>query len=219
MLKSAMIAAARERADAVRSNRWSDADLSVMLGSVHWREWANILSSNPDYRLRSVSVTSDANGVVAKSALSTTEARVYRVRAIKSDGLFHSLAKFSDLPDPSITTQEGYLGKRWYESGESIQLIPAQTTAATFWVNYRPQRASAINDTAEVDFPEGYEHVLVYGLAGELLLKGGAETGAAADLLKFRDGLREDMLADIRRFSSTPSHVEPNDNASDWGSY
>lgn len=218
MLKSEIVAAARERADATRSGRWNDTDLGIMLGSVHWREWANILSSNPDYRLRAVSVSSNPSGVVAKSALSSPTAFTYRVRAVKSEGQFHSLTQFSDLPDPSMSADEGWVGKKWYESGESVQLIPARQTTATFWVNYRPKKASALSDVDNVDFPDGYEHVLVYGLAGEMLLKGGAETEAAADLMRFRDGLREDMLADIRRFSSTPTYVQPNDDASSWGS-
>lgn len=216
MTKAAIIAAARERADAVRSGRWSDTDLGVLLGSLHWREWAHILSANSHYRMHTLTVTPDSSGVIAKSDLNTATAWSYRVLNVKAGGRYLTPMAYRDAPNPS----DGVYGTQsigWYEKGEGIQLSPVVTDSSEVTVNYRPKRASALNDGDTVDFPDGHEYILVYGLAGEMLLKGGAETEAANDMFRFQQTLREDMLQDIRRLSVRPTIIEAMDDASDWG--
>lgn len=214
MTKAAVIAAARERADAVRSGRWTDADLGVMLGALHWREWSHILSANNVYRMRTVSVTPDADGVIAKSALSSATQFFFRILTLRDGTRFFRPIAYKDAPSPttSVTTYG------WYEKGEGIQLVPVAQNVVDVTVNYRPTRAAALENTDIVDFPDGHEHVLVYGLAGELLLKGGAETEAANDMFNFARVLREDMLSDIRRLTVRPTMMEAMDDAADWGS-
>lgn len=214
MTKAAVIAAARERADAVRSGRSTDADLGVMLGALHWREWSHILSANNVYRMRTVSVTPDADGVIAKSALSSATQFFFRILTLRDGTRFFRPIAYKDAPSPttSVTTYG------WYEKGEGIQLVPVAQNVVDVTVNYRPTRAAALENTDIVDFPDGHEHVLVYGLAGELLLKGGAETEAANDMFNFARVLREDMLSDIRRLTVRPTMMEAMDDAADWGS-
>lgn len=214
MTKAAVIAAARERADAVRSGRWTDADLGVMLEALHWREWSHILSANNVYRMRTVSVTPDADGVIAKSALSSATQFFFRILTLRDGTRFFRPIAYKDAPSPttSVTTYG------WYEKGEGIQLVPVAQNVVDVTVNYRPTRAAALENTDIVDFPDGHEHVLVYGLAGELLLKGGAETEAANDMFNFARVLREDMLSDIRRLTVRPTMMEAMDDAADWGS-
>lgn len=216
LTKSAMIAAARERADATRSGRWTDADLGIMLGALHWREWAHILSANNVYRMRTVSVTPDADGVVAKSALSSASQSLFRILTVRDGARFYAPMRYQEAPAPANFAHGQAHG--WYERGEGIQIVPVSQTPLDITVNYRPTRASSLENTDVVDFPDGYEHVLVYGLAGEMLLKGGAETEAASDLFNFQRTLREDMLSDIRRLTVRPSLMEAMDDAADWGS-
>ena len=217
MTKTAIIAAARERADAVRSGRWDDADLGVLLGMVHWSEWANILNANNVYKLRTVTATPDSDGVVAKSDLSDSTRKFYRILSLRAGNQFHSPIHYIDAPVPAESGRYGAFS--WYEKGDGIQVLPIPTTTCDVTVNYRPTRASALNDGDTVDFPDGYEHVLVYGLAAEMLLKGGSETEAANDLLRRQAILREDMLSDIRRLSVRPTLMQPMDDAADWGSF
>lgn len=217
MTKAAIIAAARERADAVRSARWDDADLGVMLGMVHWGEWAHILNANNVAKVRTVTVTPDSDGVIAKSDLSDATRYFYRILSLRVDDRFHTPMAYSDAPRPVESGYRGTFG--WYEKGDGLQLVPITTSSAEVTVNYRPTRASALNDGDTVDFPDGYEHVLIYGLAAEMLLKGGSETDAANDLYGRQRVLREDMLADIRRLSVRPTLMAAMDDPSDWGSW
>ena len=216
MTKAAIIAAARERADATRSGRWTDADLGIMLGALHWREWGHILSANKMYKTNTVTVTPDANGLILKSDLSTATKIAFRVITVKNESRFFTQIDYKDAPTPANFTYNGTYS--WYENGDSIQMVPLSVDPITVVVNCRPKKASALDDGDTVDFPEGHEHVLVYGLAGEMLLKGGAETEASMDLFNFQRVLREDMLSDIRRFSTRPSLMEPMDDPADWGS-
>ena len=216
MTKAAIIAAARERADAVRSGRWTDADLGVLLGALHWREYAHILSSNKMYKVRTITTTPDTEGVILKSALSSATQFMYRILSLKNENRYFTQIDYKDAPLPTNFTYQGSFS--WYEKGDGLQLVPIATDSVDVTVNYRPTRASALNDTDVVDFPDGHEHVLVYGLAGEMLLKGGAETEAASDLFNFQRILREDMLSDIRRLSVRPSIMQAMDDPSDWGS-
>jgi len=217
MTKAAIIAAARERADAYRSSRWDDTDLGVMLGAIHWREWADILNANNMYRVHTFSVTPDSNGQVAKSSLQDSTRTFYRILSIKDVDRFFTPIQYKDAPRPA---QFGYAqAYSWYEFGETIQLVPIVQGSVDFTVNYRPPRANTLSNSDIVDFPDGHEYVLVYALAAEMLLKGGAETDAANDLIAFQRSLKEQMLADIRRLSVRPTLMEPMDDAADWGSW
>lgn len=217
MTKAAIIAAARERADAVSSGRWDNADLGVLLGMVHWSEWAHILNANNLYTFRTVTVTPDADGVIAKADLSDATRLFYRVLSLRCANRFYVPIHYSLAPTPD---QAGFSQSFcWYEKGTGIQIVPASSDSCEVTVNYRPKRASALNDGDTVDFPDGYEHILVYGLAAELLLKGGAETEAAGDMQRRQAVLREDMLSDLRRLSVRPTIVMAMDDPSDWGSW
>lgn len=213
MTRDQIIAKARERADAVRSGRWNDDDLVVMLGAVHWREWANILSHNALYRVRSVSVTPDANGLIAKSDLSSTTQFFYRILSLKQSDRYFAPIPYREAPTPDNTTERG-----WYESGDYLQLVPPDSATTTVTVNHRPKKASALEANDTVVFPDEHEWLLIYMLAGEMLMKGGAETEAAKEMFGFARGLREDMLQDIGRLSVSPTVMQPSDDLSDWGS-
>ena len=217
MTKAAIIAAARERADAVRSSRWDDADLGVMLGMLHWTEYAHILNANNTYKMRTVATSPDSDGVILKSALSDATRFFYRVLTLKIGNRYFTPIAYSDAPSPAYSSYGSAFG--WYERGDGIQIVPVSTESAEVTVNYRPKRASALEDTDVVDFPDGYEHILIYGLAGEMRLKGGSETDAANDMYRRAQVLREDMLQDLRRLSVRPTIMQAMDDPADWGSW
>jgi hypothetical protein len=68
-----------------------------------------------------------------------------------------------------------------------------------------------------VDWPDEFAFVLVYELAGRMLIKGSVESGEAADQFRMADAERQKMMAVLRRAGMTPESVRPMDDASDWG--
>lgn len=214
LTKAQYLAKARERADAAGSGRWDDADLAVLFGGVHWREWANILNANNRKRVATRTVTPSA-GLVPKSALSISGESFYRIISVRQSNIFLTPGHYEDNPLPP---GEGLQSWTWYEMGDYIQINTGSDVETKIVVNHRPTRVELLNDSDNVEYPEGYEIALVYLLAGEMLLKGGAETEAGAMLMSFGGQLRADMMDDIRRISVHPTEIRAGDDKYDWGS-
>ena len=211
----------RQVADAADTTRWPSTLLKTWLGLVHRQEWRNILNANNTYRVAQVTVTEDANGRFAKSALSTgsgnTLQSCYRILSLSDNQqLYYRQVRYQDYPSPQAATSIPYV---WYEYGTSIQMLPAvagNTITATF--NVIPQRADLLStDSVGVDFPEDYETLLDYAAAAHVAMKGGIETPQALQYRAMADTIREEMLLDLRRLSKDPLRMRALDGASDWG--
>jgi hypothetical protein len=212
---------ARALADAEDSSRWTPATVSALLRVVLRREWRGLLNANPTYRWAQRSVTTDANGRIALDDLdggTGDDAELfYRVLALSVNDKMYKQGDFRDYP--LVLPSNNYAEELTYiPQGESLQLVPAEAgITATVWVNHLPQHIDELaNDSSLVAFPKGYEMLPCYEAAGLMLTKGGAETGAAADLLAVAEELRADLLADTRR-TTNPLAFRYGDSRGEWG--
>lgn len=210
--------------DAVSSGRWDQTaggEVDQKLGVVFDQNWRRILNANRYYRIAKYTPTSDADGKYAISDLSVTgtdtDKRMYRVLAVAIDNVVYSEGEFIDNV-LSLTNQPNY--RVWWRDGLYLQAIPlaASKTADGIWVNYIPTRPENLSDdSVAVDFPDGYEQILVWEAAALLLSKAGAESGAGAELRELAAELKQDMLQDISRFSTKPMKMRYEDEAGEWG--
>lgn len=221
---------ARQFADAVGSPKWSDAEVRALLGLVHWQEFKNILNANNQYTLAFVTPTEDANGQFLLTALDTgsgdsalTHYRVQSVAQNASGGalgvgpyFYYKQVEYRDYPVPQSNTMMPYV---WYMFGSSIQVMPVQPgTVLTVCVNQLPCRADLLaSDASLVTFPDGYETLLSYATAAQMLMKAGEETPAATACKLQADEIREPMLMDLRRTSVGPTLFRAMDMAAEWG--
>lgn len=211
--------------DAVQSGRWDQTaggEVDQKLGVVFDQNWRRILNANSEYTNYKSTPTSDAEGRYAIADLSDLSdpdnaKRMYRVIAVAVDDVVYSEDKFK-ANILSTTLSPTY--RIWWKVGQYIQCLPAEAnkTATGIWVNYIPTRPENLSaDDKAVDFPDGYEQILVWEAAALLLSKGGAETNAAKEMLGMASNLRQDLLQDISRFSTSPIQMSYSDDASIWG--
>lgn len=187
-------------------------------------EWTGILNQNPYYRFANRSVTTDSSGRIAISDLSsgTGDSREYFYRMLVGPTDGNVLWRETDLRSVPLGTQSSaqspseYL---FYLAGDYFQLLPvASGTALTVAVNHVPPTiAQLAGEDSTVVFPTSYEYVAVWTTAGTLFMKGGAETGAAADLFALASDARRRMLADIGRRTTRPSFALFSDSPAAWG--
>lgn len=210
--------------DADGSTRWSAATIQSVGGIVSLSEWSGILEQNQYYRFARRSVTTDASGRVALSALdsgSGDSAEYFnRVLVGFTDGnTLWSETDFRYVPMATQTNWQSPYAYAYYLQGEYFQLLPvASGTALTVTVNYTPPTiAQLAGDSSVIPFPRGYEWVLVWQTAATLLLKGGAESQAAADLFALADTTRRQMLGSVARLTTRPTSALLQDARSDWG--
>lgn len=234
MTRGELTDAAREFADAVDSPRWSDANIQRLLGLNQWTELGKLLNVNNQYYLNGgdglLTVTQDANGQFNWSDLTTGSGdsvkTVYRVLTLgqpsggngagTSGPLYYREVPYIRFPNPQPSTSLPYV---WYRIGSKVQILPAvsgqQLTAV---VNYRPCRIEDLSsDDVDVPFPDGYELMLAYLAAANMLDKGGAESGAANVLLANAASIRDDMMLDLGRMSIQPKIAYATDDPNDWG--
>lgn len=210
-------------ADAFGSKRWDNeagGEVDRILSSVFDRTWRRILNANANYRVSQRTPTSDAvTGRYSKADLNgstgDTLERLYRVLAVRIDGQPYREQRLATY----IDREDQINSMVWFEEGQSITALPLQLShAADIWVNWIPARPVTYTaDSVEVDFPDGYDQVLIQLGAARLLMKGGAETQASAEL---RQDIQEDydeMLQDIARVSTTPMSMLHTDRGTDWG--
>lgn len=210
-------------ADAVGADRWDDTaggEVDLHIGTAMDREWKRILNAAPYYRVGRRTPTSSSTGYYALSDLDSgsgdSAQRLYRVIAFSVDSVIYEETRLDQylIPDTS-SPQPNYL---WYFEGSNILALPIQASKqATVVVNYLPTRFENLaTDASTVDFPDGYENVLVCMGAALLLMKGGAEAQASQTLEIQAEELRADMLQDLMRRSMAPVRMRYNDNAWDW---
>lgn len=218
-------------ADAFGSRRWdaeAGGEVDRKSSGVYDKIWRRILNANQHYRVSQRTPTADATGRYLVSDLDSTPdpdvpgsidtlERFYRVLAVKIDGLMYTEDRLSrwvgreDVLSPLV----------WYREGTRLTVIPLQAAkvADGIWVNWIPQRPSALaGDASTVEFPDGYEEVLVTMCAARLLMKGGAETEGARELRMEVQEDYDEMLQDIARVSTKPMSMIHSDDESLWGS-
>ena len=211
-------------ADAYQSPRWDatqGGEVDRRLGIVHMREWKRILNANAYYQTQKYVVTTDANGNIPLTALSTVNGdstqTLYRILVVA----FNNIKYEEVLPkNYYLSTLAGLQDFVWFRDGANIVVPNSPTTTASgIWVNWVPQRFDQLaGDTSIVSLPPDYDDVFSYEGAAALLTKGAAETDAAGELRAYADSLRQDLLQDIARVGIEPLRVTYDDSPRDWGS-
>jgi hypothetical protein len=106
------------------------------------------------------------------------------------------------------------------EAGNFIYTLPIQANriATLCTVNHIPTAFDKLSgDGVLVEFPEGFEDVGYNEAAADLLMKGAKETDASAELRINGKERMTEMLEYVARFTTKPSQVRYNDDASAWG--
>lgn len=213
----------RALADARQSERWTVSDVTYALGLVHMREWKRLLNAAPYYRFATRTVSQDAAGQIAVSALDggsgDTQERLYRVLDVAQQERVYDEVSFRDVPTATTTPTANVL-RAWYRIGSVLQCLPAESGAVmTVWVNHTPTPLDRLaSDTSFGEFPRDYELLIPYEAAAWLLVKAGTETDSAQALQQMAEQIRQDMLADLARASTQPMQMRYPDRRQDWGS-
>jgi len=221
MTRAELLTLVDEMADAVASPRWGVTLKRQLLAEVHWREWKDLLNINRMLRVGARTVTTDADGRVARSALNAgsgdTLETCYRILTVRDQGnTFYQPARYEEYPlSPAVVS----LPQVWYEYGDQLQLIPAAAgTTAVVTVNHVPARVDTLaSDSSTVVFPDGYELLLAYETAASMFMKGAAESNLTAELRAMATTLRERLHQDVGRLSTRPMRMTAMDDAYDWG--
>lgn len=211
----------REYMDSVGSGRWSDTLIKAVANSVFDAEWSEILNAAPTYRFAQRSVTSDSNGQVAFSALNggsgDSQQNWYRILSVTNGNVVYSETRFQDVPLGTTANVQNTYDKLYYVVGEYVQMLPVASEALTISVNYKPTAILDLaSDNSTVEYPDNNHFILVWMTAAQLLLKGGAESGAAAQLRALAESERVTMLNDIRRRTINPTRLAYPDSKYDW---
>lgn len=221
MPRSTLMTLVDEVADVVGSPRWGTTLKRQLLGEVHWREWRDLLNVNRHLRMATRTTTTNGDGAILKSALTTgtgdnTEV-FYRMLTMYQGNLFYQPSTYEEYP---ISPDAVNLPQVWYEFGDAIQLIPAaQGNTVSVTVNHLPQRADLLaSDASDVVFPDGYDLLLAYETSASLFMKGAAETPAAAEMRQMATVLRERLHQDVARLTVRPTRMGAADDRFDWGS-
>ena len=221
--RAQLVANTLEFMDANNSTRWTTPIVQTMLGIAHAREWSGILGANPYFRFASRSVTTDANGQVAYTALNSgtgdTAQSWGRILAITDGQMVYRQTSFMQAP-LATTTNQAYqqVDRQWFDAGSNIQILPVGAgVVLTVTINWTPPRVESLSsDTVQVDFPDGYEIILALEAAALLLSKGAMENDAAQTMRAMAQDQRETMYSDIGRRSAAPLFLRYPDSASNW---
>jgi len=220
--KAQLIALTRETMDAVNSDRWSDATITTVLNSVYGDEWSNILNAQPYYTFSQRTVSTDANGQVAFSALSSgsgdAQQNFYRVLSVSDGNVLYTQTRFQDVPLATTTNYLPSYPRLFYTAGQALQVLPvASGTSLYVYVNYKPTSFNQLaTDASVIDFPEGGELILANEAGASLLNKGGAESVAARVLRDEAQRQRAALLDDLRRYTIQPTMMAYPDQKYDW---
>lgn len=223
--RSAFLTRVRGLMDATNSSRWDDLTLLDWADVVFDAEWTGLLDVAPTIRAAVRSVTTDANGQVAWSALNSgsgdTAETFYKVLSVDDGQRVYRPVSFLDVP---MGTRANVPYSQWdpayYPFGEAFQFLPVVSgQALTFTVSTIPARPSTLaGDASTVTFPDPYGPLVAWGTAAMALQKGGAEADTSIMFQAQADKLRRQMYADYARKTAVPTVFGFPDRAWEWGS-
>jgi hypothetical protein len=212
----------REYMDAVGSQRWSDTAIKTVLAAVYDEEWSNILNAAPYYTFQQLTLTTDSNGQIPFSSLNTgggdSQQNFYRLLSVSDGNVLYDETQFQYVPLATTTNYLPTYPRLYYLVGEAVQILPvASGTSLYLAMNYKP---TALNDlssnSATITFPANSQGILVSSAAAKLLLKGGAEVGAANNFRALANEERQSLLDDLRRRTINPTRMAYPDQKYDW---
>lgn len=218
-------------ADANGAQRWDTTEgtgeVDRRLSFVYDREWRRILDAQPYALTAKRTPTADSDGKIALTELSvatsggggsiTTE-RLYRILLVAFGGYPYEDAS-QQSRDFFLAQLHGGVGRRWYRDATQLWVPQAAgLTADGVWVNYLPRKFTLYaSDDTEVELPDNYDDIFAHEAAAALLVKGGAETGAALELKAFAREMRDEYLASYQKLSLNPLGFRYSDDPSEWG--
>lgn len=219
--RATYMTAARNAADATNAGRWTDDEVRSALGMAHTREWKRLLNANRYLRFAQRSATQDATGQISLAALDAgsgdTQQRLYRVIDVADGTRVYDEVQFADVP---VATQLGGQATTyvWYRAGDNLQMLPpASGVSLTVTVNHTPTPIDQLSaDSVAAEFPRDYELVVALEAGALLLEKGGAEADGAQVLAQRADAIRQDMLSDLARTSTSPLRMTYPDTRHVW---
>jgi len=220
--RAQLIALTREYMDAVGSTRWSDDTIKTVLAGVYDEEWSNILNAAPYYTFQQLTLTTDSNGQIPFSSLSTgggdSQKNYYRILSVSDGNVLYDQTQFQYVPLATTTNYLPTYPRLYYTVGTNVQILPVSSgTSIYIAVNYKP---TALNDLAAdsstIDWPGNNELLLVAAASSKLLLKGGAEAQAANNYRTLANDERQSMLDDLRRRTINPTMMAYPDQKYDW---
>jgi hypothetical protein len=222
MTRAQLVEMTREYMDAVGSTRWSDETIKLALNGVYDEEWSNILNAAPYYTFQQLTLSSDANGQIPFSSLSTgsgnSQKNFYRILSLSDGNILYGQTEYQNVP---LATTSGYLPtypKLYYLIGELVQILPLGASSPFYVaVNYKPTALIDLaTDATIVPFPANSEQLLAINAAYKLLMKGGAELTAAASFRSLANEERQTLLDDLRRRTINPTRMAYPDVKYDW---
>lgn len=220
--RAQLVEQTREYMDAVGSTRWSDAAIITALAQSYDEEWSNILNAAPYYTFQQLVLTTDVNGQIPFNSLNTgagdAQKNFYRILSVSDGNILYSETAFQYVP---VATTANYLPsypRLYYLVGEFVQILPVSAgTTIYVSVNYKPTALNDLSsDGAVVVFPTNSELIIVASTAAKLLLKGGAEVGAANNFRSLANEERQTLLDDLRRRTINPTRMAYPDQKFDW---
>jgi hypothetical protein len=133
--------------------------------------------------------------------------------------VLYTETSFQSVPLATTTNYLPTYPRLYYVAGQAVQLLPvASGTSVYVAMNYKPTPLSELASTAStIEYPENAEYIIIWAAASQLLMKGGAESRAAADLKALADDERKGLLDDIRRRTINPTRMAYPDQKYDWG--
>lgn len=220
--------------DSVGSSRWNttagaSGEMDRAAGTIFLKEWKRILNVNRHYRMNKIQPTTDVNGHILVSALSTgvtdTKRNFYRILQLSINNYPY---KEGTQEEWALGQAQGVAPRVYFRSDTgSVPSFMALPVMATYtfsgtgdfiWVNWFPPAIHDLSgDSITIDFPDGYEDIIAYEAAARLLAKGGAEVEATTSFKALAEEMRADMLQDIARDSAKAQRVQYEDNAAAWG--
>lgn len=212
-----------EVADAKDDPRWPSATTLWVLSSVYDKEWRALLDQKTTLRMQTLSLTRDAAGRVPWSDLTTgsgvTEKRVHRVMAVYDASNWYEHEDWRLSPTASdLTNGAGSARCVYRREGDYLQMAPVASDPITVVVSHLPCMISMLpSDATAVEWPEGFENVVLFEAASRMLRKGGADTDPSNELAALAAQFRNDMVSALGRESIEPKRMLLGDDPASWG--
>lgn len=215
-----------QAADAKNDPRWSSPTTLLVLGAVHLREWRRLLDHKYSLRMQTLALTRDALGQVPWASLSTgaTDAMksVHRILGAYDGELWYTYEEWRQSPLAAVSSVDGGSGTRraiLRREGDVLQFAPVTASAISVVVSHLPTAMNLLSTNAvPVEWPDSFEHVIVFEAASRMLRKGGAETQASNELAALANQFRDDMYSALGRETIDARQMLLGDDPGEWGS-